>query len=271
MRLKPRPRNACPPARPERSRRASPIRDSLSAGTKSVRVDCSAGGALIPKHYREHRVVLSEHLKCGVGEEPADESPVGVGKAVVVAIRAVHLPLWGTPAEDHERLRLGYRQRTQKDRIHEAEDCRVGPDSQGQRQDRHRAEGFVGGHRAQAVAEVLRQLLEQNPRPQGARVFPQQRDVAQVAASGPSGLVFRKPVGLPFTRFFRQMEPQLLAELVFLAPPLGPPRELPKERGQGPSSSPFIFQRPASEATPWRERTRPISTVRWPAAFAPSG
>ena len=53
--------------------------------------DCEVqvAGALIPEDDRENRVVLAEQLECGVGEEPADESSVGVGKTIVVPVRAV--------------------------------------------------------------------------------------------------------------------------------------------------------------------------------------
>jgi DNA invertase Pin-like site-specific DNA recombinase len=47
----------------------------------------------------------------------------------------------------------------------------LGPDSQGERQDRHGTESLVGGNRAQAVAHVLRKLFRECPGPCRARVL----------------------------------------------------------------------------------------------------
>src|SRR5439155_8437570 len=46
-------------------------------------------GALISEHGRENRAVLAEQLECRVGEETADESPIGIVVAIVMPIRTV--------------------------------------------------------------------------------------------------------------------------------------------------------------------------------------
>ena len=152
------------------------------------------------------------------------------------------------PLRHHQRRRVRHRQRAQQDRVHEAVDRRVRADSERERHGGQQREHAVLEHRPQAVPDVLRQLLEQDPRPQRARVFPQERHVAKVAARGPSRLLFRQSVGLAFIRFLGKMELQLLAELVFLAPPLHPPCEFSKERGHRPSSSTGFNSNPMARA-----------------------
>ena len=83
-------------------------------------------------------------------------------------------------------------------------------------------------HAAKAVADILRQLLEQRPRPQRACVFPQEGRVAQVAPRRPCGLVCRKPIGLAFLDLLCQMELQLLAEFLLLVSALQPPLHFPE-------------------------------------------
>ena len=152
------------------------------------------------------------------------------------------------PLHRDQRGRVRDRQRAEQDRVHEAVDRRVGADPQRERERGQRREQAVLDHRPQAVAYVLRQLFEQDPGPQRARVLLQQRDITQVAARRPPSLVVGQPVGEAFICFLRQMELQLLAEIVFLAPPLQPPRELAKERGHRSSWSAGFSSNPMARA-----------------------
>src|SRR5436305_1341166 len=71
-------------------------------------------------------------------------------------------------------------------------------------------ESAVLDHHPQRVPDILRELLEERPRPQRSGVPPQERDIAQGAAGGPPGLFFRQPIGLALVRVLRKMEGQFL-------------------------------------------------------------
>ena len=88
----------------------------------------------------------------------------------------------------------------------------------------------------------------EDPRPQLARVLPEERHVAQVTVRGPSSLILRQPVGLTLARFLLQVELQLLAELVFFTPPLQPQGQLPPRRRHGPSSTTGFSSSPMARA-----------------------
>jgi hypothetical protein len=90
----------------------------------------------------------------------------------------------------------------------------------------------------------LEQAVPPDGDPERPSVFPHQRHITQVTASGPSRLVFGESVGLSFGYFLFKVELQFFAELLLLAPTLCPPRELPKKRTHRPSSA------AASEALP---------------------
>ena len=60
----------------------------------------------------------------------------------------------GVPVQDHQRLRVGHRQRAQQDRVHEAVDGGVGSDAEREGQDGEDTESLAARHRAQRVAQV---------------------------------------------------------------------------------------------------------------------
>jgi hypothetical protein len=192
-------------------------------------------GALISEDGRENRVVPAEELERRVGEKPADESSARVVEAIVMPVGAVHVAVRGMPAQHHEGLRIGHRQRTQQDRIHEAEDGCVGADSQGERQDRHRAERLVGGQNAQAVAQVLQKLFPECPGPRGACVLLYESDVSQFPAGGASRFFARQTLRPALAGFLIQVELELLPKLGFLPPAPEQPPQFAKERCHCPS------------------------------------
>ena len=202
---------------------------------------------------KDWRRRLLQTLECWERENRCRDA---FGVAIGTAVGAAHHELarfgvgvrFTTPFHHHQRRGVRHGQRAQQDGVHEAVDRRVRTDSKRERQCGQGGEHPVLEHRPQAVADVLTELLERDPRPERASVFLHERWVAQVESGRQSGLVRRQPDGLPCIRLFAQMELQLFVELVFHAPPLQPPRELPKQRGHRPSSPSGFSSKPMARA-----------------------
>ena len=77
-----------------------------------------------------------------------------------------------SPMENHQLLRILYRQISQQNRIHEAEDGGVGADAERERNGRDRGEQRIRSHGPQAIAQVLQELLPKCPGPHGSAFLP---------------------------------------------------------------------------------------------------
>src|SRR5678815_4819828 len=139
---------------------------------------------------------------------------------------------------DHDQRRwIRYWKRSQQDRIHEAVYGSIGADPQRERQGGQGSKHGVFEHTAEAIPHILRQLLEEDPRPQRACVFAQKRSVAQVAPRSPSGLFCGHSAGLAFLHLLLHMELELFVKQLLLSPALQPPLEFAKEGNHSGSSS----------------------------------
>ncbi len=110
-------------------------------------------------------------------------------------VHAVDFVFSGLETENRQPLRMVHRQRPQQDGIHEAENGRIGADSERERKNRQRAEAFVGCHVAHCIAQVLRELFGQLPSPMPRASPPRPASRSPVRAAPPAGP--RPPAGLP--------------------------------------------------------------------------
>jgi hypothetical protein len=81
--------------------------------------------------------------------------------------------------------RIPERQRAEDHRIHQAEDRRVGPDSQGERQDGHRGESQCLSHRSDGVADVLPKLVDEAQPPRLPAFFHHALHTAELETRAP--------------------------------------------------------------------------------------
>ncbi len=89
--------------------------------------------------------------------------------------------------ERHDAIRIGDGERTEQQRVHDAEDGGVGADAQGKRRDGDGGEGGRAPQRAHGVAHVLRERLNQGPRPCVAHLRLDLLGAAELDARGPPG------------------------------------------------------------------------------------
>ena len=128
-----------------------------------------------------------------------------------------------------ERRGIGDGKRAQQDRLHEAVDRSVGANPERQRQARQRGERTISDQAAEAIARVLRQLLDWRPGPQRAGVFAEERHVAKIAPRGPGRVLNRHSLGATLVDLLCQVKLQLLAQLRLLASSLQPPPRFPQQ------------------------------------------
>jgi hypothetical protein len=90
-----------------------------------------------------------------------------------IGVRGRACPLLGIVlhADEDEPLGIGVGQRLQQDRVHNAEDGRVGTDAETERQHGDRGEGGGAAHHPEGVAQILEEVLEQTASRLVARVL----------------------------------------------------------------------------------------------------
>jgi len=66
--------------------------------------------------------------------------------------------------ENYEVLRIAHGQRAQHDGVDQAEDCGIGSDAEGERNDCEGGKAGTLAQHAQAVADILKQTLHGDPR-----------------------------------------------------------------------------------------------------------
>jgi len=170
------------------------------------------------------------------------------------------------PGQDDQRLGVGHRQRAKQDRIHEAVDCGVGSDPEGERQNCESAKGLVGGQRAQGVANVGSEGIEPGDDPDFPRVFAGERRVAELPPRARGGGFAGKALpGLLELEHFA-VEVHLFAELSVEAVAPEEKAQLVAEtcpHGQTPSMTAAIA--PVMRSKPWASRARrfrPAGVIR---------
>src|SRR5581483_4266357 len=139
------------------------------------------------------------------------------------------------PLQDDERIRICDRQRAQQDRVHETVESGVGTNAKRQRENRQHAENFVTQHHPPGVTQVLYQLFQKSPDPDGTDVLLQQSHVPQFAMCGKSGFIRPKSVVLVLLSFFLKMELEFFTEFSFLTPTLDQPGQFTEERNHDAS------------------------------------
>jgi len=94
---------------------------------------------------------------------------VGAARAIAVAVAGAMLamndrrPILGPPLDYGKLLGMRHRQGAHHDGVHKAVDGRIRADAQRQRQRGHGRKQRIGGHHAQAIAQILRELFPNCP------------------------------------------------------------------------------------------------------------
>ena len=139
------------------------------------------------------------------------------------------------PVQHHQRGGIGHRQRTHQQRVQKAENRRVRPNAERQREGRHQREPGIAQNRPRGVAKVLKKLLRERPAPRGTSILLNAADISQLQARRPPRLVSLEARFLKLLRFFLQMELQFRGELILLASTIHEPGQLAKKRVHSPS------------------------------------
>ena len=100
-------------------------------------------------------------------------------------IRAEASGLFAVPIQDHQGLGIGNRKGAQQDRIHEAVDRTIGSDAQREREQSESAENSIAEHCPHTVAEILDELFQQNPAPDGTSVLLHNCGISQFETGSP--------------------------------------------------------------------------------------
>ncbi len=111
-------------------------------------------------------------------------------------------------------LRPLHRQHPQRDGIDEAEDGRVGADSNGQRENRHRRKPGVLGQHPQGEPDVLKQRVDEAHTPRVTAFFLDLFDAAEFAQRGVASFFHTHPCGKVLLSLFRDVERQLVRQLL---------------------------------------------------------
>ena len=148
-----------------------------------------------PREVREDVVVRQKVLVLPPGER--------------VEVRLVLKPM----RRFHELLGMLHRQLAQHQRVDQAEDGRIGPDAQGQRQKGNGRKSRTPPHAAERIAYVLPQSFQGTPSPHLARDLLDQRPVAKLPAGGCFGRLRILPSFDAIPRGHGQMGPNLLVQL----------------------------------------------------------
>src|SRR6185369_16526419 len=119
-----------------------------------------------------------------VVERRAVAAPGRRRPGAVAAIAAGPERLAGVPLEQHEAVRLLDRQPSEQHRVDDAEQRRVGADAERERDDGDGGEARRLAHHAQAVAHVLRELLDEADAARVARLLLELLDAAEAAQRG---------------------------------------------------------------------------------------
>ena len=135
-------------------------------------------------------------------------------------------------------------QGTQQHGIDDAENRRVGADSESGGQDRHRREAAVMVQHPAAVAEILHEAVQPHAAPRLTGVFADERGVAESAPRGIASLLRRRAIVALFFRFEFQVRAQFAIQVRF------PPASIPAHVTP-PSPSPSRAR--------WRPPFGPIS------------
>ena len=160
-----------------RWQKAAALYDSDSKRLKVIRTDLPRANSETarPEIQRFAIAVRCDHLveRAAVLEQvPIDE----------ILIEGIDVPALVGPAERDEPGRGDAFRRLSNKAVRNGKDGRVAADDQCDERDRRGAQPRRRGQDAAARPNVLEKLLEGRPRPDGARIFFRQRDVAQRAA-----------------------------------------------------------------------------------------
>src|SRR5687768_4693402 len=109
---------------------------------------------------------------------------IALPRPVAVAPRLARIFL----EQFHKLLRLCHRQRPQHDGVHQAEDRRVGAETERERRNHDYRDYWTAPHTANRIADVLRDLLKEPPSPHIARGLPHEGPIAEFASRGELGL-----------------------------------------------------------------------------------
>jgi hypothetical protein len=94
--------------------------------------------------------------------------------------------------DDNEPTRCRVRQWPEQHGVYEREHRRRAADDQDDGGDRGRGERPLPGEHANGVANILKEALDRAPAPDGTRIFPRQRDVAERAPGRPTRVIGRQ-------------------------------------------------------------------------------
>jgi hypothetical protein len=168
----------------------------------------------VPHEREGHRMVLDERLErgarppigfeLGVGEPERREVGAAGGRALF--------------QEDHAG-RLGVGERPQQHVFDDAEDGGVDADSEGERRDRDEKEASRAAERAEGVAQVLAQGIDERESAESAHVLLGARDPAERPLGGVARLDGIHPSLDVLPDLHLQMEEELLVELPLEPPP----------------------------------------------------
>ena len=162
----------------------------------------------------------------------------------------------------HEADGLAHGQGAQDQAVHEREDRGVGADAQGQRQDRDEGEGRAAAQDADAVREVLAEVLEKTRAPSVAALLLHLLDTPELDARAAAGLGLGEAGAHVVGRLALDVVAQLGVELGLEAAAAEEPAEeahhAPPSRVARMRPTASVSRRHSSSSTPRRVRPFPV-------------